>query len=95
MHEPLLVGMNIVDTIKQLGVPDVKQHVLFRDYETRSKLSLKSVGAYRYAAAPSTKVSCCAYAVDDQPVKLWRPGDEVPVEFLEAEWWQQSKHCGC
>src|SRR5262249_40624134 len=27
---------------------------------------------------------CCAYAVDDEPVQLWIPGDPVPAEFIEA-----------
>jgi DNA polymerase len=27
---------------------------------------------------------CCAFAVDDQPAKLWTPGDAIPVEFREA-----------
>ena len=44
-----------------------EQHVLHRDYETRSVLSLKAVGAHRYAAHPRTEVLCCAYAVDDNP----------------------------
>jgi DNA polymerase len=60
------------------------QHVLHRDYETRSLLVLKVVGAHRYALDPSTEVRCCAYAVDDGPVRLWRPGDPVPAEFIEA-----------
>jgi DNA polymerase len=59
-------------------------HVLHRDIETRSKVSLKKVGAYKYATDPSTEVLCVAYAVDDGPVQLWLPGDPVPLEFLEA-----------
>jgi hypothetical protein len=47
-------------------------HVLHRDYETRSRAILKTVGALRYAADPSTEVLCCAYAVNDEAVKLWR-----------------------
>jgi DNA polymerase len=66
-------------------------HVLFRDYETRSRLDLKRVGAFKYAADPSTEVLCCAYAVDDGPVQLWKWGDPLPPEFIEAEanpdWW--------
>jgi hypothetical protein len=58
--------------------------VLHRDYETRSTIRLNSVGAYRYAADPHTEVLCCAYAVDDQPVQLWLPGDPVPPAFVEA-----------
>ena len=52
--------------------------------ETRSQVDLKKVGAARYAADPSTEVLCVAYAVDDGPVQLWRPGDPVPAEFFEA-----------
>jgi DNA polymerase len=60
------------------------QHVLHRDYETRSRAILKTVGAQRYAANSATEVLCCAYAVDDDPVQLWRPGDPVPIEFVLA-----------
>jgi DNA polymerase len=59
-------------------------HVLHRDFETRSRVILKSVGAYKYATDPSTEVLCCAYAVDDEPVRLWTPGDPVPAVFFEA-----------
>ena len=50
-------------------------HVLLRDIETRSTNDLKKIGAAKYAADPSTGVLCMAYAVDDGPVQLWRPGD--------------------
>src|SRR5215472_12427935 len=60
------------------------QHVLHRDYETRSRAILKIVGAQRYAADPSTEILCCCYAVDSDAVKLWRPGDPVPPEFIAA-----------
>jgi len=59
-------------------------HVLHRDYETRSRIILKSVGAYKYAIDPSTEVLCGAFAVDDEPVQLWTPGDPVPAAFIEA-----------
>jgi DNA polymerase len=36
------------------------------------------------ALARAFKVLCCAYAVDDQPVQLWTPGNPVPPEFIEA-----------
>jgi DNA polymerase len=58
--------------------------LLHRDYETRSQAALNRVGAHRYAADPTTEVLCCAFAVDEQPVQLWRPGDPVPHEFVEA-----------
>jgi DNA polymerase bacteriophage-type len=59
-------------------------HVLHRDYETRSQVPLRSVGVHRYAADPSTEILCCAHAIDDEPAKLWTPGDGVPPEFIEA-----------
>jgi DNA polymerase len=60
-------------------------HVLHHDVETRSVLDLTVVGAHRYAVDPSTQVLCIAYAVDDEPVQLWTPGDPaVPGEFVEA-----------
>jgi DNA polymerase bacteriophage-type len=57
---------------------------LFRDYETRSTLDLRAVGAWRYSYDSTTDVWCCAYAVDDEPVKLWISGDPIPPEFVEA-----------
>jgi DNA polymerase len=63
---------------------DNAAHVLHRDYETRSEVRLGSVGAFQYAADPTTDVLCCAYAVDDSPAELWTPGDPVPAAFLEA-----------
>ena len=78
MHEPLpLLAATAAD------IPRAP-HVLHRDYETRSRIVLKTVGAHRYAADLSTEVLCCAYAVDQDPVQLWRPGDSVPIEFIEA-----------
>jgi DNA polymerase bacteriophage-type len=63
---------------------DGEPHVLIRDYETRGVLALNKVGVHRYAADPRTEVLCCAYAVDDEPVKLWVPGDAIPPEFYKA-----------
>ena len=59
-------------------------HVLHRDYETRSRVDLRKIGVHRYAADPSTEILCAAYAVDEGPVQLWRPGNQIPAEFLEA-----------
>jgi hypothetical protein len=78
MHEPLPLRTATAADIPRL------QHVLHRDYETRSRLVLKVVGAHRYAADATTEVQCCAYAVDDGPVQLWRPGDPAPAEFIDV-----------
>jgi DNA polymerase len=76
MFDPL--SSRAVDAVR------AAHHVLHRDIEIRSRASLKLVGAQRYAADPSTEVLCCAYAVDNDPVQLWRPGDPVPTEFVIA-----------
>jgi DNA polymerase len=55
--------------------------ILYRDIETRSTLSLAKVGAWRYAADPTTEVLCIAFAVDDGPVQLWTPDMAVPEIF--------------
>jgi DNA polymerase len=60
------------------------KHVLHRDIETRSRAILKTVGAQRYAANPSTEILCICYAANNDPIKLWRPGDPVPTEFVVA-----------
>src|SRR6516164_1975953 len=58
--------------------------ILHRDFETRSTLDITDVGASRYAADPNTGVWCCAYAVDDGPIKVWTPGEPIPEEFHVA-----------
>jgi DNA polymerase bacteriophage-type len=54
------------------------------DFETRSELNLKKVGAWRYSTHPSTQVLCLGYALDSGPIRVWRPGDPVPADLLEA-----------
>lgn len=41
------------------------------DFETRSKADLNSVGAYRYALDPSTRILIAAVAVDDAEPVAW------------------------
>jgi DNA polymerase len=69
-----------VDAVLRDGV----QHVLHRDFETRSRVLLRKVGSHKYAADPSTEVLCAAYAVDDSPIQLWIPGNPAPAEFFEG-----------
>jgi len=59
-------------------------HTVHRDIETRGLLPLSKVGVHRYAADARTEILCCAYTVDNEPVKLWTPDDAVPAEFREA-----------
>ena len=77
MHEPLPHRV-----VVPIGI--TAEHVLHRDIETRSQADLKKVGPAKYAADKTTEVLCVAYAVDHGPVQLWRPGDPLPAEFLEA-----------
>jgi DNA polymerase len=63
---------------------EAPHHILHRDYETRSVLDLQIVGPWRYAADERTEVRCCAYAVDNDKVQLWVPGNLVPEPFLQA-----------
>jgi DNA polymerase bacteriophage-type len=57
---------------------------LVRDIETRSKVDLTEVGTHIYAAHPSTVIMCVAYAVNNEPVKIWHPGEPVPKAFVRA-----------
>jgi DNA polymerase len=47
-------------------------------------VNLTTVGAWRYAADPTTEVLCVAYAIDDGPVQTWAPGQPIPKEFFTA-----------
>ena len=59
-------------------------HTLYVDVETRSPLSLKDVGAHRYARDPRTEIICVGFALDNEPPQTWVPGNPIPQEFLEA-----------
>lgn len=55
------------------------------DFETRSELNIWEVGAWKYAAHPSTDILCMAYAVDDGPVKILDRDDvllSLPMNIL-------------
>jgi len=50
------------------------------DFETRSKLDLPTVGAYKYSQHSSTRVLMMSYCLTGDPkdTKLWLPGDAPP-----------------
>lgn len=59
---------------------------LFLDTETYSECNLKRAGVYRYAQDPSTEVTLLAWAVDDEPVRVWdRTDDALPPAQLARE----------
>ena len=43
------------------------------DFETRSTVDVKAVGAWRYAEDATTKPLCMAWALDNGPVEIWIP----------------------
>lgn len=48
-------------------------HRLHLDFETKSTCNLKTAGAHKYAADPSTAPLMLAWAFDDEEVSLWQP----------------------
>lgn len=55
------------------------------DFETRSAVDLKKVGADTYAQHSSTDVLCLAWAVNNDPPSLWKPSSPPPIDlFLEV-----------
>lgn len=56
------------------------------DIETYSEVDLRKVGTHVYAAHPSTEIMCLAYAIDDDPVQIWRvaEGEKCPEDFRTA-----------
>ena len=67
---------------------------LILDIESQSVLDLKKTGTYVYSASEDTVILCVAYTVDDEPIKLWRPGDPCPKEIKQAikESWEICAH---
>ncbi len=57
----------------------------YLDFETRSKLELRKVGADVYSRHPSTKVTSTSYAFDDDPV-IHIPGPPDPCLFFGCIW---------
>lgn len=53
------------------------------DFETRSELDIKRVGAWAYAAHPSTDITCMCWAVDDNPV-----GRYSGLQHGPRDWWR-------
>lgn len=55
------------------------------DFETTSPVDLPRCGVHVYAKDPRTEVLCCAYSVDNGPVKVWKMGDKIPPEFYSED----------
>lgn len=57
--------------------------VLHRDYETRSTIDLRKVGAHVYAAHPTTEVLLARFAFDEEEPWEWRPGQPAPRPVVD------------
>lgn len=53
------------------------------DFETRSRASLKAIGAYKYAADPSTTILCMAWTYDHEVFHSWHPGLGATPELVK------------
>lgn len=56
--------------------------ILHLDFETRSDLDLTKVGLSIYARGKNTDILCAAFAFDDEPLQLWRPGEPIPSKLF-------------
>jgi hypothetical protein len=61
---------------------------VYWDAETLSQISLKEHGARNYAAHKSTGVHFMCWAIDNDDVRVWRPGDAVPEPFANPAGYQ-------
>jgi DNA polymerase len=57
--------------------------VAYGDFETFSACNLRKCGAHRYSQDPSTGIFCFNWALDDDPISEWYPGDPDPHRLLE------------
>jgi DNA polymerase len=60
----------------------IKTHL---DFETYSEADLTQIGAYAYAAHPTTDVLCASYAIGKSKVRRWLPGDACPFDNLDVD----------
>jgi DNA polymerase len=58
--------------------------LLFLDFETRSTRNLALTGAWKYSRHPDTDGWCACFAIDEGEVRVWKPGDPVPIEIIDV-----------
>jgi len=56
----------------------MSSRVLHLDVESRSTVDLKKTGGYVYFEHPTTDLWCVCFALDDEPVRTWLPGQPCP-----------------
>jgi len=53
------------------------------DFETRSRVNLKTEGRYAYFGHPSTDALLASYKIGDGPIRRWRRGEPCPADLVE------------
>jgi DNA polymerase len=53
------------------------------DFETAAVVDLPKTGVARYAQDLNTRVVCMGWAINDEPVQIWYPGDPFPQRLLD------------
>lgn len=73
-------AINLARDRLQLAVQRTTSRRVTIDFETRSKLDLPTVGAYKYSQHPSTRVLMMSYCLTGDPkdTRLWVQGDPMP-----------------
>jgi len=60
------------------------KHKVVLDFETKSEISVKDVGAWKYAEHPSTEILSAAYDMPNSyETKLWAPPLPFPQELID------------
>ncbi len=54
------------------------------DFETRSRVDLRTTGVYVYAEDESTDMWCACYCVGNDPIQLWTPDMPPPDAIVQA-----------
>ena len=55
------------------------------DFETKSHHNIKKTGAYKYVRSPEFAPLCMAYAVNNNSVDLWVPGQPFPTRLFKDD----------
>ena len=53
------------------------------DGETYSTVDLRKKGLHLYAESPDTNVWCVCFAIDDDPIQTWLPGQPCPQDVVD------------
>jgi DNA polymerase len=57
---------------------------LWMDFESFSRVNLKTDGGKKYAESDTTMPICLGFALDDEPVQVWTPNMTMPQRVLDA-----------